>query len=276
MDFLYLIGISSGPSSTVTAFCWKTLTHLSANLNLCRRDWYLILEQCVNLSFGSISLVLTEEWSQPFINDRGVVHHRNFKMLSIRGTPQHLEVALNGFLFPSLIALRICCTQLPRSLGTIHQLLNTTPALKELHLQSCIPFSFSNFLCQSQTPTLIGALSKFAPHLLTLVIDGVGHIFSVPQELLILLHSDWLNEGWSHSSDLQRSVEFIVLDKDQRCSTSLIDSLIGEINPTVALTFRVSGRYVQGGLWTWQQPTSADLKDRWDDLLGFYYCVDDL
>ena len=259
--------LSYALTSIVTAFCWKTLTHLSANLKLRICDWYLILEQCVNLSYGSFFLVLL----QSFIDNRGVIHHRSLKMLSIRAMPQHLEVALDASIFPSITALRICCTESPTSLGIVHQLLKTSPAVKELHLQSCIPFGLPGFLRQPQTTSLGGTLSKFAPHLLTFVIpiDYTVPVSAIPRDLRALLHSSWLNEGWLHSSHTQKSVEFI-LDKSRPFCSSIINSIGGEIDLTVSLSFRVSCRYVQGGLWTWQQPTLADLRDRWNDLLAFY------
>ena len=257
-------GLSSGPSSIITAFTWRTITHLSASLQIRKQDWYIILFQCINLSHGSLTLEFFPDWGTTDVDERKISYHKSPKTLSIRGTPKDIEIAFDKFVFPSLTALRVSCTW--TSLGTVHQVLSSTPTLNELHLQSYLPFGHPHFLRQPFVPSLSGPLSKFVPHLKTLVIDPIGHqvpATALPRDLLTLLHSSWLNEGWS-SSHIQKSIEFI-LDKGLHFS----NSVIADLDRSGPLPFRISARYVEGGLWIWRQPNAADLRDRWDDLTSF-------
>ncbi len=264
--------LSSSPSSIITAFPWRTITHLSANLKIRRQDWYIILLQCINLSHGSLALEFSPAWGTTGVDERNISYHKSLKALSVRGTPEDIEIAFDKLVFPSVTALRVSCTRSPTSLGTVHQVLCSTPSLNELHLQSCLLFGHPHFLRQPFVPSLSGPLSKFVPNLKTLVIDPIGYqvpATALPRDLLTLLHSSWLKEGWSPSSHTQKSIEF-VLDKGSYFSNSVIADLDREINLSGPLPFCTSARYVEGGLWIWRQLNAADLRDRWDGLTSFY------
>ena len=115
-------------------------------------------------------------------------------------------------------------------------------------------------------------LNKFVPHLETLVIDPIGDqvpATTLSRDLLTLLHSSWLNKGWS-SLHTQKSIEF-VLDKGLHFSNSVIADFDREINLSGPLPFCISARYVEGGLRIWRQLNAADLRDRWDGLASFYW-----
>ena len=263
---------SRRPSVIADKFSWRNITHLSANMKLMRNDWYRILDHCTNLMFGSFRLEFLHPspWASPETNTRSPVVLGCFKQISVQCPAADTTLVFEKFVFPHMTSLRLSqALSTFLTLQDIHCVLSSTPSLRELHLQSCLGFGNPDFLTQVPHPTLFGPLSTFTPNLSTLVIDSIKYNVpssALPRDLLTLLHSDWLNRGWS--SDNERSLEFI-LDKGMHFSNSIIRDLTLEFNESGTLPFRVSSRHVKGGLFEWRPMNTSDLADRWHKLSKF-------
>jgi hypothetical protein len=179
--------------------------------------------------------------------------------LSLQGGTPEFNGIFTSFLFPSLVALRLSCTDPRTTLRDVHQAIAATPRLKEFHLHFYVPFKIHRFLGQQDGSHLTGSLCKFAPGLVTLVIDRITSSVDV----LALVHSSWLKDGWPTLSRRQISVEFI-LD-----NPLVVDGLKWEVEHSGSLPFHASARYVLGGLWSWKGLNARELHDCWDDILKF-------
>jgi len=258
------------PSRFETAFSWVTITHLSANLRLGRQDWRATLHQCVNMTSCSVVLHFLEELTDTnsTYQKAAITFHHNLRTFSVRADTVALSFVFDGFVFPSLLALRLSCLYSTARIRDIHQAIAATPALKEFHLHFCVRFSATNFLKYWQ---LAGPLSKFAPGLAILVFDHIT--FDVEdrtedrtKDILTLLHSNWLNDGWATRERTPMNVEIIVDEIPYSISLSHINREIDNCRP---LPFHPSARIVKGGLWDWQELNARELRDHWDDNLAF-------
>jgi len=166
-------------------------------------------------------------------------------MLSVRGVTQTFTGVFNGFVFPSLVVLRLLCTSLTTTLvgEDVHQAITATPALKELHLQFYEPFEITDFLRQPQGSMLAAPLSIFVPGLMMLVFDGItcAIIDSTTSDILTLLHS---NDDLTTISRTQLSVEFIF---DEQDSPRFLHSLRISIGKLAAVDLCLSMH--QAAMW---------------------------
>jgi len=253
------------PSQFETAFSWVTITHLSANLRLGRQDWRATLHQCVNMTSCSVVLNFSDELPDTNSTDQAAsTFHHNLRTFIMEGDPVALSFAFDGFVFPSLVALRFSCLYSATRIRYVHQVIAATPALKEFHLRFCSPFSATNFLKYSQ---LAGPLRKFAPGLEILVFDHITFgAEDRTKDILTLLHSNWLNDGWATRERTPMNVKIILDEIPYSISLSHINREIDNCRP---LPFHASARIVKGGLWNWQELNARELRDHWDDNLAF-------
>lgn len=254
-------------------FPWTNLTHLSANVSIAGRDWYPILQGCINLESGVFNLnfnLLRVPGADHSTQKRPLCIHQKLRELTIQCSALEAGDIFDSFLFPSLKCLRLSHPS-PRyiPIDALNRIFVATPFVNELHLRTCIGFGFADFLSTSEQSMFGGPLSQYLPRLTTLVIDAIGYevrFLALPDDLVTFMRSTWLSAGWPIMDQKKKEIYFI-LDKGKNFSLSIIESLIS--NDLSSCPFKMTAQYEEGGLWSWKQLTAIDLRDHWDSVTKF-------
>ena len=248
------------------------LTHLCIEWDINDVKWLELLEQSPNLQYGIFKLALSTKATKHLLHN----HMRQMVLQCTRfdGLPATFE----GLLFPMMQSLRLAIPYecLPNSNITTEELqavLKSTPALTELHIQSCVkvsdPVDSSNQIQKS--------LSSYVPNLKVLVIDKINNILS-SRQIIPFLQSNWLREGWSLRSRIQ--VEIVLISHRHFFSSAAafgaiihhVNSLCdGEHGDTRSDSLEVVLRQENKAHWEWTIPPSRDMCDRWQERMKFYY-----
>ena len=230
---------------------WETLTHLGVSVTIRFEEFCDILAQCVNLSRCCVWIAIRVV----HVRAGPAMPHHNLRMLSLQGETNVAVGIFTRFSFPSLLALRL--SYLTPRLKDIHRVVHATPRLKEFHLQ-LYSNDVNQFIGEAQDPRLAGALSKFLPGLVRLVIEPSFTFFDPSHQIFSILHSGWLEN--SHS---ELTVEFI-FGCPEIAHNVILDTS----------SFRAVARCVPGGLWRRRLLSVEDLMDRWDDKILDFSVLD--
>lgn len=263
------------PAIMLNAFSWPILTHLAANFKLRPLDWYSILDQCVSLTHCTVKLHFLHAQQTFDLDIRKPISHSPLQELSVQTVLGDVNLILDKFDLPNLLKLRISIPETTiRIFELLVTLLSSTPCVKELHLQGCIPFGTATFAADlPQVPssgnTSPHILNRLLPCLETLVIDGIDHrvpLNALPGDLLKFLRSSWLCNGWEKNLAIPRTVEFI-LDTGHHFGLSILRDLMQGVDEKedgrLPCPFQVKARNLRNGLWQWKQMSGIELRDGW-------------
>jgi hypothetical protein len=247
------------------------LTHLCIEWDINDVKWLELLEQSPNLQYGIFKLALSTKATKHLLHN----HMRQMVLQCTRfdGLPATFE----DLLFPMMQSLRLAIPYecLPSSNITTEELqavLKSTPALTELHIQSCVkvsdPVDSSNQIQKS--------LSSYVPNLKVLVIDKINNILS-SRQIIPFLQSNWLREGWSSTSRIR--VEIVLISLRHFFSSAAafraiidrVDSLCGGEHGDISNSLEVVLRQENKAHWEWINSPSRDMRDRWEERMKFYY-----
>ena len=248
------------------------LTHLCIEWDINDVKWLELLEQSPNLQYGIFKLALSTKATNH-------LSHNHMRQMVLQCTRfDGLPATFEDLLFPMMQSLRLAIPYecLPNSNITTEELqavLKSTPALTELHIQSCVkvsdPVESSNQIQKS--------LSSYVPNLKVLVIDKINNILSSRQIIPFLL-SNWLREGWSSTSRIRVEIVLISLRHFFSSAASfraIIDHVNsqcgGEQGDTSSDSLEVVLRQENKTHWEWMNPPSRDMRDRWQESMKFYY-----
>jgi len=247
------------------------LTHLCIEWDINDAKWLELLEQSPNVQYGIFKLALSTKATKHLLHN----HMRQMVLQCMKF--DGLPVAFEGLLFPMMQSLRLAIPYecLPSSNITTEELqavLKSTPALTELHIQSCVkvsdPVDSSNQIQKS--------LSSYVPNLKVLVIDKINNILS-SRQIIPFLQSNWLREGWSSTSRIR--VEIVLISLRHFFSSAAafraiidrVDSLCGGEHGDTSNSLEVVLRQENKAHWEWINSPSRDMRDRWEERMKFYY-----
>ena len=191
-----------------------------------------------------------------------------------------LPATFEGLLFPMMQSLRLAIPYecLPNSNITTEDLqaiLESTPALTEFHIQSCVEVSHS---ADSSNQTR-KSLSSYVPNLKVLAIDKINNIIS-SRHIIPFLQSDWLREGWSSAFRIRVEIILILIALRHFFSSAAafraiidhINNLCGEEHDDDN-SLEVVLRQENEAQWEWTDSSSRDMRDRWHECMKFYHGV---
>ena len=271
---LYLdCGFSESTQKISCSLPLVQLTHLCIERDIIDAEWLELLEQSPNLQYGIFKL-----WGRFTLSTKATkrVLHNHMRQMVLECTRfDGLPATFESVLFPMMQSLRLAIPYecLPSSHITTEELqaiLKSTPALIELHIQSCIkvsdPSDSSNRIRKS--------LSSYVPNLKVLVIDKINNILS-SRQIIPFLQSNWLREGWSSAFRIR--VEIILINLKHFFSSAAafraiiehVNSLCGEEHNDNSL--EVVLRQENKAQWEWTKPPSKVMRDRWQERMKFYH-----
>ena len=267
---LYLdFGFSESIQKISRTLPFVQLTHLCIEWDIDDAKWLELLEQSPYLQYGIFKLALSTKVTKHLLHN----HMRQMVLQCTRfdGLPATFE----GLLFPMMQSFRLAIPYecLPSSNITTEELqvvLKSTPALTELHIQSCVkvsdPIDSSNQVRKS-------CLSSYVPNLKVLVIDKINNILS-SRQIIPFLQSNWLREGWS--SEFRIRVEIILISlRHFFSSAAAFRAIIDHVNSLRSEehgeSLEVVLRQENKTLWEWTYPSFRNMRDRWQDRMKFYH-----
>ena len=245
------------------------LTHLCIEWDINDAKWLELLEQSPNLQYGIFKLSLSTKATKQVL-------HNHMRQMVLQCTKFNgLPVTFEGLLFPMMQSLRLAIPyeSLPGSNITTEELeaiLKSTPALTELHIQSCVkvsdPVDSSNQIRKS--------LSSYVPNLKVLVIDKINNILS-SRQIIPFLQSYWLREGWSSAFRIRVEIILISL-RHFFSSAAAFRAIIDHVNSLCSEehddnSLEVVLRQENKAHWEWTNLPSRDMRDRWQERMKFYH-----
>ena len=249
------------------------LTHLCVEWDISDAKWLELLEQSPNVQYGIFKLALSTKATKHLL-------HNHMRQMVLQCTKfDGLPVAFEGLLFPMMQSLRLAIPYecLPSSNITTEELqavLKSTPALTELHIQSCVKVSDP----ADSSNQIRNSFSSCVPNLKVLVIDKINNILS-SRQIIPFLQSNWLREGWSSESRIR--VEIILISLPHFFSSAAafkairdhVNGLSGEGHGDTSDLLEVVLRQENKAQREWTNQSYKDMRasDRWQERMKFYH-----
>ncbi|KAF8890261.1 hypothetical protein CPB84DRAFT_1784928 [Gymnopilus junonius] len=209
----------------LTSIGWSNLTHMILmNTVISHLAWLNSIRQCVNLEFGVFHIGGYDEHKD--LPEPPVTELPKLRQLVVKWNP--LDFGEPVFLFknlyfPILTALRL---ESVLSVGALHEILDSTPSLQELHLSYRIPrdpdeCSRAGWFPGPESSTTIDPLSRRVPHLRRLVLQvnltWNNEYRDFDYLIDVIMRSPWLGLGRKGSA-----IEELALTADYSGSRHLL------------------------------------------------------
>ena len=262
-------GFSESTQRIGGAFPLVQLTHLCIEWDINDAEWLELLEQSPNLQYGIFQL-----WGRytPLTKTTRLVLLNHMRQMILQCTKfDSLPTLFESLLFPAMQSLRFatpyeCQTGSNITTEDLQVILRSTPALTELHIQSCIKISDP----ADDASQIRKSLSTYVPNLKVFVIDKVNNILS-SRDIIPFLRSNWLNGGWPSTSRVR--VEIVLINHRHFLSSvpatkaiiDYVDSLRDERTGSLEVVLRQENA---ASHWEW---SSKDMLNRWQESSKFYH-----